>query len=1399
MEQFLAWTRNRALHLLTVILALVVLIAAKGHLAQFPIRSAVLMFLFAAAYLGAVVATGQAYFLYPTMILGAFGYFLLVYAAGASTVTFPLLSIPLAALLWRAGIRTQTMVEPRVPATLFRGMGLTAILFSGWALWDLHETISHDAVAVRGLPALTFLGYSLLYLAYHRTRSLATGACVACVYLVGAVLATLDATPDVPGFCYGPFLAMAAAAMVGYGGFLHRQKGGDLAEPFYISSLATLALGLAMSAFDSVMWQITSLLAAATCWRGYLSILRALPSVMRATSTERRTARIYYVATMAIGLLAVVVALAFQAAAGPSMAAVLLLLGALYVWVAVVRRRGPVEGRTPSVYSAAALVAAAIASLLGLIPSLGGPGAAWSLAEVRFLPLIVLCIAGFIVAQRLKLTCLFSEALSAAESCVVVAGIAFAFCLRYQPQPGWLGLLLAVGFALILLAHPLGRVSPGPRYTLALAVPFAGYVVASRVAPLSLVEVMAGIGVVVLLVAGQLRAKNPVAHLVTLYTWLVMSLATGLVGLITHGADGLLGQGLVLLVTGIVAGLTEGSWGTKAFQRVVHVCVCAMVAAIVAAGLMMGSLGWIGLALALGGLGFALGTLCSRSDAHGVTASLLFAIGYCLVLAVSPSFPLWITALAGLPLLAVLYLLSISIDKANPKLSFNIRDVGHLAAAALATLLLVRAWPVAGPGSLDTGDVCLALGYAMAGYVALYLILGLLRPWRWDYRLGAASALSLGGLFALAGAMDVPYYAIASPFSIVAVVWAGLGIMLKREGRDRGAIVAFATAVWLAVLCASLVMGAPDSQLSVARVGARVVSEALAEQTAAVSAGLAMSGAADHEWLVFLCNALVHLALLSTYRRDVFAYLVTLSLGLMAYTWLRTSTTHFTQDIMLYLVAAIAVVGGFSLLPSIGRALSRVTALPTLFVFTWQGALFSALPVFGVGGMGLMMYSIALVEHPNFCSACHNMTEFATEWQESSHGNIACVECHYEPGLEAMVKGKLSGLVQLVKYMTHSYGVGSHAEVSNDSCLRSNCHAASGPKPVPNETGYLRDIKFSHDKHVFKERWPWGAHLNCVSCHPHIAHGTKQKVSKETCFACHFYHGGNRPEQARADCQTCHGAPKEAVQGPGGESFTHAEIDKKYVNIKCYHCHKSVTTGDGSVSQARCGTSICHATPEEKKLSTTAMHEKHVSGHKFHCGQCHEVIEHGAAPMPKQMLTTADCTSCHSLDSHSVQEMVFMGTAISGFKGERSPKFASGVSCGGCHLERLSDEERKQHRASVTKKITQGTCDDCHTKKQDCVLARWPKEYKPKLEERREQADEILGKFKEARAKFKVGTDERSDVESLHKRFARYETWLRTLELDGSKGAHNAGLYEDVLDEIEEALEEIGDELDEVE
>ncbi len=255
---------------------------------------------------------------------------------------------------------------------------------------------------------------------------------------------------------------------------------------------------------------------------------------------------------------------------------------------------------------------------------------------------------------------------------------------------------------------------------------------------------------------------------------------------------------------------------------------------------------------------------------------------------------------------------------------------------------------------------------------------------------------------------------------------------------------------------------------------------------------------------------------------------------------------------------------------------------------------------------------------PVFCSSCHIMEPYYKSWQQSAHKDVTCIECHFPPGVGGEVRGKMLGLVQLLKYVTASAGPRPSAEIPDASCLRSGCHERRLLEGLVDFHG----IPFDHTPHLAEGRR--GKTLRCTSCHSQIVQGQHMTVTTTTCFLCHFK---DQPfnEQLSA-CTHCHQIPQQEIDLGGGVKFTHELAFRKGVN--CKNCHGDLIRGKGEVPRERCLS--CHS--REGDLAHYQdhefMHAKHVTEHKVDCIQCHTPIQHSLDPR-KLEHAAGDCQSCH--------------------------------------------------------------------------------------------------------------------------------------------------------------------------
>lgn len=64
---------------------------------------------------------------------------------------------------------------------------------------------------------------------------------------------------------------------------------------------------------------------------------------------------------------------------------------------------------------------------------------------------------------------------------------------------------------------------------------------------------------------------------------------------------------------------------------------------------------------------------------------------------------------------------------------------------------------------------------------------------------------------------------------------------------------------------------------------------------------------------------------------------------------------------------------------------------------------------------------IAYTDTTAFCGSCHTMAPEIKGYEISAHRNVACVECHTEPGLGGWFKAKLNGTRQLIEVIAGTF------------------------------------------------------------------------------------------------------------------------------------------------------------------------------------------------------------------------------------------------------------------------------------------------------------------------------------------------------------------------------------------
>jgi predicted CXXCH cytochrome family protein len=312
-----------------------------------------------------------------------------------------------------------------------------------------------------------------------------------------------------------------------------------------------------------------------------------------------------------------------------------------------------------------------------------------------------------------------------------------------------------------------------------------------------------------------------------------------------------------------------------------------------------------------------------------------------------------------------------------------------------------------------------------------------------------------------------------------------------------------------------------------------------------------------------------------------------------------------------------------------------------------------------------------------FCNSCHIMEPYYVSWQESSHHDVACIKCHFPPGAGEKVRGKMQGLVQLLKYVTQTAGPRLSAEIPDESCLR--CHDTR----LLSGRVEFQGVPFDHGPHLADTRR--GKKLRCTSCHGQIVQGDHMTVTASTCFLCHFKN--TALNEGLGTCTRCHEIPEETFDIGGGVSFTH---DLAYERgVDCASCHSDLVRGKGEVPLERC--SVCHNRPDDLQRidDHEFLHQTHVTDHKVDCLDCHLEIQHTSDPH-KVERSAADCQSCHP-NEHASQIHLLRGMGGKSISSQHGGMAMVGMTCQSCHQHKATSESGDElWRASYE------VCMQCH-------------------------------------------------------------------------------------------------------
>lgn len=155
---------------------------------------------------------------------------------------------------------------------------------------------------------------------------------------------------------------------------------------------------------------------------------------------------------------------------------------------------------------------------------------------------------------------------------------------------------------------------------------------------------------------------------------------------------------------------------------------------------------------------------------------------------------------------------------------------------------------------------------------------------------------------------------------------------------------------------------------------------------------------------------------------------------------------------------------------SFGRIATLLRRIPLPSLHTGRGRFIVLVLVAGFGS-ALTVAGVAAVswtETADFCGRCHTMDPELKAYAMSPHRELACAECHVEPGAAGWIKAKINGTRQLIGVLTGTFPTPipapDHADLppTSQTCLR--CH---DPKSLVANGGTVKLVvqqKFHEDE-----------------------------------------------------------------------------------------------------------------------------------------------------------------------------------------------------------------------------------------------------------------------------------------------------------------------------------------------
>ncbi|MFZ5814888.1 MAG: hypothetical protein ACOY93_06250 [Bacillota bacterium] len=349
------------------------------------------------------------------------------------------------------------------------------------------------------------------------------------------------------------------------------------------------------------------------------------------------------------------------------------------------------------------------------------------------------------------------------------------------------------------------------------------------------------------------------------------------------------------------------------------------------------------------------------------------------------------------------------------------------------------------------------------------------------------------------------------------------------------------------------------------------------------------------------------------------------------------------------------------------------------------------------------------------CSSCHTMDDHVASWMESSHKEVACTECHADPGVRGWVEMQLGQLRMLTSARDPNFDISLVAtEVPNERCI--NCHAKEMPwvmqdleppqfdengQPirVPNEQLKHFPALAGHDLHLTMEE-----PLACVACHNAASHGPKERPEQvktwhNTCLECHTQEQVAMSVRTSISCSACH-TDLDLVSPESHKKADFRTVHGKQAGEEiqsCQQCHLTpglTQLNPGEKPPLAAFTPVKQSQPHPTIPEMPPGSLKATEGMEDACASCHGLtMPHPTDWLGRHTQGFAEqpqlCASCH-------------GTRDQGFNmqvvGNPRTLSTTDATCTSCHAQPMPHPENwvaEFHSTEATNNPQ--TCVQCHS------------------------------------------------------------------------------------------------------